>query len=278
MTGPPPAARGSGRQKSRTFSKAGEHLGVVAHEQKRGARSQGTPRGSSLSVSRALRWSRLPVGSSARTSFGPLGQRPGHGHPLLLAGGELARVSGPGGGKGRRARGAPGRWSRSAPAAECHPEQDVLEAGVALEQVEGLEDVADGGGAQPVAARARRGPPCRPGRSGSSPESGDRIPAIRLRNVVLPDPLSPRSATCSPTAIAKSLISTIGLRIPSGPVKDFRRPLTWRSVGGGLIGRFSPAPPGARPIPGARGREPSAVADAVSQVQEVPSQSGQCYP
>ena len=42
-------------------------------------------------ISVPLRESRLPVGSSAKTTLGPADERPGHGDPLLLAAGQLGR-------------------------------------------------------------------------------------------------------------------------------------------------------------------------------------------
>ena len=81
-----------------------------------------------------------------------VGQRPGHGHALLLAGRELPRemselVAQP------HALEQRFRMAAVHPATERHPEFHVLEDIVALEQVEGLENIPDGRGAQPVAPR-----------------------------------------------------------------------------------------------------------------------------
>src|SRR5271165_184706 len=66
------------------------------------------------------------------------------------------------------------------------------------------------------------------------PESGARMPEIRLRKVVLPEPLSPRRAACSPLAREKPGTSMISLRPPSGAGKDFLSPLSWSSADPGL--------------------------------------------
>src|SRR5688572_20832190 len=53
------------------------------------------------------------------------------------------------------------------------------------------------------------------------PESGLRIPAMRLRNVVLPEPLSPLSATWSFSGKENDGTSITGWLEPSGPANDF---------------------------------------------------------
>ena len=84
--------------------------------------------------------------------LGFVGQGAGDGHALLLAGGELPRIM-------LEAVAQPDAFEQFYgeravhPGAEGHAQQHVFEAGVALEQVEGLEDVADGRGAQAVARR-----------------------------------------------------------------------------------------------------------------------------
>ena len=82
--------------------------------------------------------------------LGAVGQRAGHGHALLLAGRELARemvelVAQPHALEQRRRV----RPVHAAP--ERHAELHVFQRVVALQQVEGLENIADGLRAQPVA-------------------------------------------------------------------------------------------------------------------------------
>jgi hypothetical protein len=47
------------------------------------------------------------------------------------------------------------------------------------------------------------------------------MPAITCKSVVLPQPLRPISAICSPAATLNSGISRIGSRVPSGCANDF---------------------------------------------------------
>ena len=54
-----------------------------------------------------------------------------------------------------------------------------------------------------------------------SPESGFKIPAIRLSNVVFPEPLSPRNATCDFSPTENSATSMTLWMEPSGARKDF---------------------------------------------------------
>src|ERR1017187_9114756 len=67
------------------------------------------------------------------------------------------------------------------------------------------------------------------------PESGARMPEMRFRKVVLPEPLSPRRAICSPAAREKSGTSMIILLPPSGTGKDFLSPLSWSSIDPGFM-------------------------------------------
>src|SRR5687768_13659790 len=53
------------------------------------------------------------------------------------------------------------------------------------------------------------------------PESGVRIPAIRCSSVVLPDPLVPTSATCSPSLSVSDSTSITGTGVPSGSTYRF---------------------------------------------------------
>jgi hypothetical protein len=53
------------------------------------------------------------------------------------------------------------------------------------------------------------------------PVSGARMPAIRLRNVVFPEPLSPLKATCSSAPRSNEETSTTVVDVPSGERYDF---------------------------------------------------------
>ena len=55
----------------------------------------------------------------------------------------------------------------------------------------------------------------------SEPESGLRMPAIKCRSVVLPEPLSPASTTCAFSARLKLLTLMTVCRDPSGAVNVF---------------------------------------------------------
>ena len=127
----------------------------------------------SARVSRALRWSRFPVGSSARTSRASR-HGPGDRDALLLPGGKLARVVVEPVGQPDPVEKGEGPVAVG-PGSERHPEEDVLEAGVALEQVERLENVADGRAAEAVAAASFRDAMSSP-RSGRCPNRGPGCP------------------------------------------------------------------------------------------------------
>ncbi len=88
---------------------------------------------------------------------GAVGQGPGHGDPLLLAGGELSREVIQAVCETDPPQQATGADRAGAIGSEAHPEKDVLQHRVALEQVEGLEDDPDVPGPNPVPLRLRQG-------------------------------------------------------------------------------------------------------------------------
>ena len=101
-------------------------------------------RGAATSTSAPVRESRLPVGSSAKTTVGPGDQRAGDRDALLLAAGQLGGPVRRAGRRDRRCRAA----RRSTPRSGLRParpqrQQDVLLRGQRREQVEELEDEAD---------------------------------------------------------------------------------------------------------------------------------------
>jgi hypothetical protein len=55
------------------------------------------------------------------------------------------------------------------------------------------------------------------------PASGVTMPAIMCSSVVLPEPLLPIKATCSPSAIPRRSMSMTGTTLPSGPTYCFFR-------------------------------------------------------
>src|SRR5688572_22174948 len=67
------------------------------------------------------------------------------------------------------------------------------------------------------------------------PVSGLTIPAIKLRKVVFPLPLSPFNPSCFPAAIENSPTDTTCFTSPSGVRYDFARPLILRTVSASLI-------------------------------------------
>ena len=146
---------------------------------------------SSARISRAVRLSRLPVGSSASRISGIVGQGAGDGDALLLAARELLRPV-----RCRRAP-RPTRASSSRArafalgarhAGEHHRQRHVLQRGHRRDEVERLEDHPDVRAA--VKAELARGT-SRPGRwpnTSSEPAVGRSSPAIRLSSVDLPEP------------------------------------------------------------------------------------------
>ena len=85
-----------------------------------------------------------------KNQFGFVCQSAGDGDPLLLATGELPGIVC----QSLAEADALQEFFRQiavGPRSEGHAEQDVFEAGVALQEIEGLENVADGGGPQAVA-------------------------------------------------------------------------------------------------------------------------------
>ena len=104
--------------------------------------------------------SRLPVGSSANTTAGPVHERARHGDALLLAAGELGRAV-------REAVAQADALDQlvepllvDLAAGERQREQDVLLGGEDRHEVEGLEDEAE-----PVAAQLRERLVAEPARS-----------------------------------------------------------------------------------------------------------------
>ena len=128
----------------------GEGALVVAHEQKGGAvfpadladQLQGLAGAATVEVARRF------VGQD---ELRMVGQRAGHGDALLLAGGELPGKMPQAGPEPDPPEHVP-RVGPVGSAAERHAQDHVLEDRVALEQVEGLENVAELLGAHPVAA------------------------------------------------------------------------------------------------------------------------------
>ena len=96
-------------------------------------------------------------------------------------------------------------WAlRAAHAVELEGQGDVLHRGEPGEQVEVLEDVADGPAAQARLAVARQG---RQGLAAdiTSPLVGSsRLPAM-VSSVLLPEPLAPITATNEPTSTERSM-------------------------------------------------------------------------
>ena len=134
--------------------------------------------------------------------------RPGDGHPLALAAGQLVGVAIGRDRRGRArssaARAAPRR--RLAPTAvELQRERDVLDRGQPGQQVEVLEHVADRPAAQPgpVVARHREHVdwPSMLHLTRWSPPRG--VPAM-VSSVLLPEPLGPMMATSSPASTVRS--------------------------------------------------------------------------
>ena len=147
-----------------------------------------------------------PVGSSARSSFGPVGERPGDRDPLLLAARQLVRpVLRPlAQADERRAARAPGRrararsaWTRrsgtstfsAADRIGTSPNAWKMNATGPPPDVDELVLVHR---ARPRGRRRRRGP-----------DVGRSSPPSRLSSVVLPLPDRPRTATSSPGATAR---------------------------------------------------------------------------
>ena len=160
--------------------------------------------------------------------LGTIRQRTGHGDTLLLAGGELSRsVIQPAVQADALEQLFSERTVRAR--AEGHAEQNIFQAGITLQQIEGLEDVSHGLRAKAIRfdslkAETMESP------SWIVPESGLRIPAIKLRKVVFPEPLSPAKASCSPAGSENSGTSTMRCTVPSGAAKDFFRPRICSSI------------------------------------------------
>jgi len=100
-------------------------------------------------------------------------------------------------------------------------QQDVFQAGITLEQIEGLEDVADRSRAQPVAGMLAK-------RGHVRPSELDR-PGIRSEDyrrssegtLVLPEPFSPRRASLLAGGERKPGHVTMIFRPPSGVTEGF---------------------------------------------------------
>ena len=128
-----------------------EDLAVVADQQQGGAVLAARFANQRQGLARIL-MVEVAGGFVGQHELGFVGHRAGDGDALLLSGGELPRIM-------LEAVAQPYaleqfyRERAVHPGAEGHAQQHVFEAGVALEQIEGLEDVADGGSAQPVARR-----------------------------------------------------------------------------------------------------------------------------
>jgi methylisocitrate lyase len=129
----------------------------VAHEEESGAifaahlADQGQSLGGVLAI-------QIAGGLIGEDQLGAVGERPGHGDALLLAGGELARivvetVAEPDAGQHLSGMSAVG-----ATRAEAHAEDDIFQDGEPLEEIEGLKDIADFFGPEAVTAGlAQRG-------------------------------------------------------------------------------------------------------------------------
>ena len=132
-----------------------KHLGVVAHDEQRGL---------VLTAGAADEFKRfsgvagveIAGGFVSKNNLGMIGQGSGNGDALLLSGRQLARVVMDAVLESDPSQDVMGKGLVSA-ATEGHSEQHVLQAGVALQEIEGLEDVADGFGAEPVAAALAKG-------------------------------------------------------------------------------------------------------------------------
>ena len=159
--------------------------------------SSATDRRRKPSTSAPLRESRLPVGSSAKMTSRPGDQRPGAGHPLLLAAGQLGRpVLEPVAQVDRGDHRVEPGLVRLA-AGDRQRQRDVLLGGQRRQQVELLEDEADLVPAQ-LRSAACRDPGSRSPPMNTSPEVGRSSPARQCINVDLPDPDGPMIAVNSP--------------------------------------------------------------------------------
>ena len=161
-------------------------------------------------ISSPVAESRLPVGSSARSSDGLADERAGDGDALALAAGELVRpvvhaVREPDRLERRLGAGAP---LGPRHAAVDERQLDVRERGRARQELEGLEDEADLAVAE-VGERVVRQRRARRRRSaGSVPEVGVSRQPSRFMSVDLPEPDWPTMATHSPRAIEKETPSS----------------------------------------------------------------------
>ena len=144
--------------------------------------------------------SRLPVGSSARMSAGPVHERAGDRHALLLAARQLARA---GVAAGRRGRPRPARRPR----APAPPGAAGARAGPAASRSRAPSSrpggCRTGRRSRPPAAGSARAPP--PAREEVLAAERARGPAVgrssapsRCSRVDLPTPEAPTSATISP--------------------------------------------------------------------------------
>ena len=152
-------------------------------------------------ISRLVRLSSAPVGSSARIRSGIVDQRAGDRDALLLAAGELARpVVTPIGEPTDASASARRRRSRLRDAGIDQRQLDVLQRGAAGEQVEALEDEAD----PPVAdARARSGSSSStswPARN-SCPRSADRAARAGSSGSTCPSRTAPRPRRSRPVQL-----------------------------------------------------------------------------
>ena len=139
-----------------------EHVAVVTDQKKGGAIFQ------ARRADQGERFRRVLVVQVAgrfvgEDEFGPVGQRARHGRALLLAGAQLAGVM---------FQMVPQadpfqQFPREHPVharPKRHSQEHVFQAGITLQQIEGLKNVPDGGGPQTVALRFAQGRsfPCRP--------------------------------------------------------------------------------------------------------------------
>ena len=159
---------------------------------------------SSCIFSRSFR-SSAPSGSSSSSTFGLVDQRAGQRHALALAAGELARACArrsPAACTSASASSAALRALGLADALDHQPVGDVVEHVQVREQRVVLEHGVD------VAPVGRHAFGASRRRSRYAPAVGCSKPAIRRRQVVLPEPDGPSMAKNSPGAMSRSTAST----------------------------------------------------------------------